>query len=186
MNLVCFTEERSAKEMLEIVLPKILTDNCRLFAVISFEGKQDLQKNIQFKLQHYNIPDTKFLIMRDQDSGNCKEIKQQLLQKIINSGKKDVSIVRIACHELESFYLGDLEAVKLGLKLNNTPSQNNSKYRNPDNLANAKQELRRITQQQYQTVSGSRAIAPFLKLDGTNKSSSFGFLLSGIGQLCAT
>ena len=115
----------------------------------------------------------------------ARTIKQQLLQKIINSGKKDVSIVRIACHELENFYLGDLKAVESGMRLS-TPSQSKSKYRIADNLANAKQELKKITQNKYQPVSGSRAIAPFLKLDGTNKSSSFGFLLSGIGQLCAT
>jgi hypothetical protein len=30
MNLVCFTEEQSAKEMLQVVLPKILPDNCPL------------------------------------------------------------------------------------------------------------------------------------------------------------
>lgn len=123
--------------------------------------------------------------MRDKDLGNCIQIKKQLLKKVQASNKADMSIIRIACHELESFYLGDLDAVKQGLKINKLPSQNKKKYRNPDNLTNAKQELEKITNQQYQTVSGSRSIAPFLKIDDTNKSTSFRALLSGIRQLCA-
>lgn len=123
--------------------------------------------------------------MRDKDLGNCIQIKKQLLKKVQASNKADMSIIRIACHELESFYLGDLDAVKQGLKISKLPSQNKKKYRNPDNLTNAKQELEKITNQQYQTVSGSRSIAPFLKIDDTNKSTSFRALLSGIRQLCA-
>lgn len=181
-TLVCFLEEASTKAMLEIVLPKILF-NIK-FETISFQGKQDLEKQIEFKLKHYNKPDAKFLIMRDKDSGDCVEIKQELLKKVSNSGKAAESIIRIACHELESFYLGDLEAVKQGLNISNLPSQNNKKYRNPDNLANAKQELQRITNQEYQAISGSKSISPYLKLDNSNQSTSFKILLSGIKKLC--
>jgi hypothetical protein len=99
MNLVCFTEEQSAKEMLQVVLPKILPDNCPLSRVIAFEGKSDLDKQIERKLKIYNTPNTHFLILRDQDSADCTKVKQQLLTKVKNSGKTKVSIVRIACHE---------------------------------------------------------------------------------------
>ncbi|MDC9715312.1 MAG: DUF4276 family protein [Gammaproteobacteria bacterium] len=184
MNLVCFTEEKSAKEMLQIVLPKILPNECCLSQIISFEGKNDLDKQIKKKIQNYNIPDTYFLILRDQDSAICTEVKQKLLSKVNESGKKDVSIVRIACHELENFYLGDLAAVEQGLKLPNTHSQQSKKFKNADNLANAKQELKKITNQKYQPISGSKAITPHLKLDGSNTSASFNTLLSGVKKLC--
>ncbi len=49
MNLVCFTEEKSAKAMLDIILPKILPNNCCLYQIIPFEGKQDLDKQIEKK-----------------------------------------------------------------------------------------------------------------------------------------
>lgn len=45
MNLVCFTEERSAKEMLQIVLLKILPKDYRLSTIIVFEGKSDLDNS---------------------------------------------------------------------------------------------------------------------------------------------
>ncbi|SFV86463.1 hypothetical protein MNB_SUP05-SYMBIONT-4-722 [hydrothermal vent metagenome] len=184
MNLVCFTEEQSAKEMLDIILPKLISGTS--YQIIHFEGKQDLEKNIGLKLKNWCTPDTVFLITRDQDSGDCQTIKQDLLTKINHAGKKDVSLVRIACRELESFYLGDWQAVKQGLKLSKVPNQANRKYRNPDNLANAKEELIKYTNKIYQPISGSKLISPYLKLDGSNKSTSFNFLLSGITKLCTT
>jgi hypothetical protein len=154
MNLVCFTEEQSAKEMLQIVLPKILPDNYRLSQIITFEGKSDLDRQIEKKLKNYNTPNTVFLILRDQDSADCIEIKERLLSKVENSGKKNVSIIRIACHELENFYLGDLLAVERAFNKKLPQRQTSTKFRNADNLANAKQELNKITDKKYQPISG--------------------------------
>jgi hypothetical protein len=186
MNLVFFLEEGSAKCMLEIIAPKILNNvNIEIHYYV-FQGKQDLEKQIKLKIQYWGKPDTVFLVMRDKDSGDCKEIKKNLLQKIEDTGKIDNSLVRIACHELESFYLGDLLAVEKGLLVANlSKKQNKTKYRNPDNLANAKQELKKIAKN-YTEVGGSRKIAPHLKLDDSNRSTSFKFLISGIHKLCNT
>ena len=90
--------------------------------------------------------------------------------------------MRIACHELESFYLGDLEAVKTAYGIP-VPSQNARKFRTPDNLANAAEELKKITKMKYQKLEGSRLIARHLKLDGSSSSTSFNALLSGILRL---
>jgi hypothetical protein len=184
MNLVCFTEEKSAKEMLNIVLPKILPDNCHLSRIIPFEGKNDLDKQIEKKLRNYNIPNTYFLILRDQDNAVCTDVKQKLLQKVKNSSKENVSIVRIACHELENFYLGDLLAVGQAFNKISPPNQTSRKFRNADKLPNAKQVLINISNKKYQPISGSKAIAPYLKLDGSSASTSFNMLLSGVKKLC--
>ncbi len=183
MNLVFFTEERSAKEMLQIVLPEILPDNFS-HSVIPFEGKNDLDKQIEKKLKNYKTPNTVFLILRDQDSAICTDVKRELLDKVNESGKKNVSIVRIACHELENFYLGDLSAVEQAFNKKLSLSQTSKKFRNADNLGNAKQELQKITNKEYQPISGSKAITPYLKLDGSNTSTSFNMLLSGVKKLC--
>ncbi|VVH63956.1 hypothetical protein BSPWISOX_2438 [uncultured Gammaproteobacteria bacterium] len=187
MNLVCFTEEKSAKEMLQVVLPKILPSNYCLSQIIPFEGKSDLDKQIEKKLKNYNTPDTVFLILRDQDNAICTEIKNQLLKKIQSSGRENVSIVRIACHELESFYLGDLLAVEQAFGLDNiSKKQEKNKYKDPDNLSNAKQELKKLVSN-YQPISGSKLIAPCLNLgNNINKSTSFNTLLSGVQKLCTT
>jgi hypothetical protein len=183
MQLVCFTEEPSAKTMLEIILPKLIPSIET--TVINFEGKQDLEKNIENKLRLWQTPDTVFLVTRDQDSGDCQVIKERLLQKVINSGKENVSLIRIACHELESFYLGDLLAVERGMNIANlSKKQKKKKFRTPDTIVGAKEELQKIAKT-YQSVSGSRNISKYLKLDGNNKSTSFNFLISGIKKLCS-
>ena len=132
-------------------------------------------------MKFWQRPYSHFLVMRDQDAGDCVSIKTNLQVQINRTKKQSTSIVRIACHELESFYLGDLAAVETGLLLSGLAlKQEKSKYRTPDNLGNPSEELRKITNKNYQKVSGSRAIGPHLKIDGTNRSHSFNVLLDGI------
>jgi ribosomal protein S19 len=182
-TLVCLLEEPSAKEMLKVVLPKILPDEIGLKFIV-FEGKQDLEKQIKRKLRSWLAPDSYFLVMRDQDSGDCHTVKNGLIEKVEQAGKTGSSLIRIACRELESFYLGDLVAVEQGLELSGIANeQQNRKFRTPDDLANPAEELLKITQKQYQKISGSRAIAPHLKLDRTNRSTSFNILLDGVLNL---
>jgi len=182
-TLVCLLEEPSSKEMLKIVLSKILSDDVEVKFIV-FEGKQDLEKQIERKIRYWKYPNSLFLVMRDQDSGDCFFIKKGLIDKIKRTGKADYSIVRIACHELESFYLGDLEAVELGLDIPGlSRKQNSRKFRNPGSLSNASEELAKLTRGKYHKILGSRVIAPYLKLDATNKSISFQALLSGVKKL---
>ncbi len=168
--------------MLKIILPKLIP-NIKT-TVINFQGKQDLEKNIENKLKFWKTPDTVFLVTREQDSGDCQVIKEGLLQKVISSGKENVSLIRIACHELENFYLGDLLAVETGMGIANlSKRKNKKKFRTPDTILRAKEELQKIAKT-YQPVSGSRNISKCLNLDGNNKSISFNFLISGIRKLC--
>lgn len=120
--------------------------------------------------------------MRDQDSGDCHSIKTKLVELCRRAGKTEV-LVRVACRELESFYLGDLEAVEKGLGLRNLAAkQDTRKFRAPDGLGNPSDELFRLTENLYQKMSGSRAIAPYLNLDN-NRSHSFNALVAGIKKL---
>lgn len=180
-TLVFFLEEPSAQEMLEGLLPKILPkDIDRKFIV--FEGKQDLAKNIERKLRSWRTPNCVFLIMLDQDSGDCKRLKKTLLQNCQNASKSP-SLVRIACRELESFYLGDLQAVESGLKIPSlNQKQQKEKFRHPDRLENPANELINLTKGIYQKISGSRAIAPHLDINNI-RSRSFSVLIKGIKKL---
>ncbi len=181
--LVFLLEELSAQEMLKGVLPKVLPENISVRYIV-FEGKQDLEKQLERRLKGWQQPNSVFLVMRDKDGGDCLVIKQRLAEKVCASGKQAVTLIRIACTELESFYLGDLNAVGQGLDIGNlAKKQQDRKYRTPDTLSNAAQELSKLTQKKYQKVAGSRAIAPFLKIDGSNKSHSFNVLLVGIRKL---
>ena len=179
-RIVFLLEELSAKKMIEIIIPKLTKIK---FDAYHFQGKQDLEKNITKKIQNWQAPNTVFVIIRDQDSENCKNVKNRLTQLCKKAGKENCYLVRIACHELESFFLGDLDAVKSAgykIKLSKKFSKG---YSNPDSLSNASDELTKITYNEYQKVQGSTKIAPFLKLDGSNKSDSFNMLLKGIKKI---
>lgn len=179
-HLVFFLEEPSAKELLQGILPKVLPGQCTTQFVI-FEGKQDLEKRLPIRLRAWQQPESRFIVLRDQDSGDCTIIKAGLQAKCQAAGRPDV-LVRIACRELESFYLGDLGAVSRAIGPQRLAKQDRSaKYRDPDRLVNAAQELKRLVPS-YQKVSGSRAISRELN-PSRNRSRSFNALVSGIQRL---
>ena len=171
MKLVFLLEERSAREMLLELLPRLLPDNVH-FHCFAFEGKRDLERNIVPKLHGWQESNTAFVILRDQDAADCKTVKHTLLTKCKEAGKED-AVVRIVCRELESWYFGDLAAVEKGLGLRNlTRFARKRKYRVPDDIKAPARELASITRNAYQKIAGSRAIGPNLSLT-SNKSQSF-------------
>lgn len=182
IELVFLLEEESAKAMLMSLLPRFLNSNIAV-RYITFEGKQDLDRQLIKKLKHYLNPQARFIVLRDQDSVPvCTVLKQSIVDKCIEAGKKNVSLVRIACHELETFYLADLAAVSQVFNLPLLKQQLNAKFRAPDYLANPKQELQKITKQAYQQISGSRDIARYLDLENT-RSTSFSHLINAIRKM---
>ncbi|MDO9084065.1 MAG: DUF4276 family protein [Humidesulfovibrio sp.] len=182
-TLVFLLEEPSAQEMLEGLLPRILPASMRWKCIV-FQGKQSLEKHLVLKLRHWQLPDSDFIVLRDQDSGDCLNIKSGLVEKCRVAGKPS-TLVRIACRELESFYLGDLRAVELGLGVKGLQlQQGKSKYREPDKLVSPSTELEILTKGQYQKRAGSRAIAPHLDLS-SNRSRSFNVLLQGISVIAS-
>lgn len=179
-RMVFLLEERSAMRMLEGLIPRLIANADLDVQFHPFEGKSDLERNIIKKIRYWCSPDpTCFVIMRDQDSGDCAAIVERLQALCREAGRPD-TLVRIACRELESWYLGDLEAVQKGLGLPNLARLQQKKlYRNPDRLGSPSRELSRITGNRYQKVDGSHRIGPYLKLEG-NTSYSFGKFLDGI------
>lgn len=184
-ELVFLVEERSAKAMLESLLPRLLPPES-YFRVIPFEGKQDLEKQMATRIRGYQNQEARFIILRDQDSApDCTILKQRLLGHCAKSGKADQCLVRIACTELESFYLADLAAVEQGLDLTGLAKlQGTKKYRHPDRLGSPSHELKSLTKTRYEKIAGSRAIGQHLALDN-ERSCSFKHLILGIRRLQA-
>ncbi len=182
-ELVFCLEEESARVMLEGVLPRLLPSNQFVFRYMVFQGKQDLEKQLPRKLRCYSNPQARFLVLRDQDSHpSCMDVKARLVDLCGKAGKPH-ALVRIACRELESFYLADLAAVQLGLEVTGlVKSQLTKKFRSPDYLESPSRELSILTKGKYQKVGGSRSIGVHLQLDNA-RSDSFRNLLAGILRL---
>ncbi len=182
-DLIFLLEEPSAKNVLEQLLPKIIP-SAITYICIPHQGKQDLAKSIPTKIKAFQYnPATKFIIVHDQDYHDCKTLKEELLEICQNAGKPDV-LIRIICHELESWFLGDLAAVEKAYQLKSkslSKKQNNKKYRSPDQLNSAKQELKNLVGEYY-AGTHSKKIAPHLSLT-ENKSRSFQVFMDGINKL---
>jgi hypothetical protein len=182
-ELVFLLEEMSARALLESLLPRVLSQQVA-HRLIPFEGKQDLERQLARKIRGYRNPHARFIILRDQDSHpDCRVLKQNLLDLCAPTGRQDHCLVRIACTELETFYLADLQAVETALDVKGLSArQQNRKFRSPDTLASPSHELKALTGNRYQKVSGSRAIGLHIAADN-ERSSSFRNLMAAIRKM---
>ena len=179
-ELVIFLEEPSAAALIEGLLPRLLPPGTSHRCVI-FEGKQDLEAQLVRRMRGYRVPDARFVVLRDQDSGDCRKIKAGLVAKCRQAARPEF-LVRIACHEIESWYLADLAAVELALGLRGVARlQRRRQYAHPDSYPGAASTLKRVAPR-YQKVGGSRAIGPHLDLANT-RSPSFRVFVWGLRRL---
>ena len=94
MKLVFLLEEESMKHFLDGILPKILPPDVG-FITVPHEGKSDLQKSVPIKLRAWKEPGVKFVIVQDQDTGDCRELKRKLVE-LCGDTTQEV-LIRIAC-----------------------------------------------------------------------------------------
>lgn len=86
-TLVFLLEEPSARELLKGIVPRVIPADVDV-KYLTFEGKQDLEKNITKKLRAWQAPNSTFVVLRDQDSApDCKKVKAQLEDLVRQSGK---------------------------------------------------------------------------------------------------
>ena len=173
----------SAKAMLESLLPRVLNHETT-FRCIPFEGKQDLEKQLARKIRAYQNNKARFIVLRDQDSHpDCRTLKSRLLALCEQSGKAAQCLVRIACKELETFYLADLQAVEQALEVHGlVRQQQRKKFRAPDALGSPSRELKSLTANRYEKIAGSRVIGHHLSLDN-DRSPSFSNLVAAIRRM---
>ena len=166
------------KALLDILLPKILPADTG-FICIAHEGKQYLEKSIPRKIKAWQTP-CAFVVVRDKDGADWIALKKHLVSLCVRAGRTD-SLVRIACHELEAWLLGDLAAVEKAFNIKKlADQQQKSKFKEPDKLSNASQELAKLVKG-YRKVSGAQKIAPHMNIQN-NHSHSFNGFINGLGR----
>lgn len=180
-TLVCLLEEPSARILLEGLLPRILPAEIEVQYMV-FEGKQDLEKRMVLRLRGWIRSDSRFVVMRDQDANpDCRSIKDRLRMLAAEAGRAD-ALIRIACHELESWAIGDWAAVGNAFgRPDLAAQQRKAAYREPDRLSNPAAELRKHVPE-YQKMEGARRLGPLLDPD-RNASRSFVNFCRGVQRL---
>jgi len=154
--VIFLLEEPSMKTFLEVLLAKVFPSSH--YKLIPHEGKSDLERSIPRKIRGMQAVATAFVIVRNQHSvTDCRSLKSQLLE-LAQGGAAEV-IVRIVCRELESWLLGELSAIEHSLEVPGLTKQaTRRKFRNPDQLVNAQEELAKLCPR-YSKTHGARAVA---------------------------
>ena len=179
MTLVFLLEERSMQAFLAGFLPRILPPGVE-FKLIPHEGKQDLDRSIPRKLRAWRDPSARFIIVRDQDSDDCRRLKARLINLCERAGRPD-TLIRIACRELEAWYLAELAALDVAYGTRVAHHQEQRKFRSPDNSGSPVVELRRLVPD-FSKVDGARRLG--LLLDPSNtRSTSFAQFVTGVQRL---
>lgn len=182
--LVFLTEEKSACEMLEELAPRILGVNSDVCVnYLDFDGKQDLKRNLLKKVRNWQ-GNAFFIVLQDKDKADCSDVKE-ILAGIMRQTGKEHWLIRIACGELESFYLGDLRAVAEALHIPGIARhKEKAVFRNPDTIEKPSRKLEALLQEHrhaYRKIRDSRVIGKTLSLeDGVNTSVSFSQIVRAV------
>ena len=181
-RVIFFLEEASMKALLVDLLPRIFPGwvEGEHFLCIQHEGKSDLELSLQRKLPVWRVAGDRFVVMRDNDGGDCANLKARYVDLCGQSGKPD-TLVRLVCQELESWYLGDLEAVAAAFWAHVNTQPLRKKFADPDACNNAKEALQAIVPP-YQQIGGARQMARHMNPE-RNRSRSFQVFLAGLRRL---
>ena len=169
------------KVLLDGVLPRFFPD--LEFQCVPHDGKNDLETSIPRKLRAWSEPGVRFVVVRDNDGGDCRALKARL-QRLCETNHRLDTLVRIPCQEVEAWYFGDPEALAAAYgddRLSGIARK--ARFRDPDAIAKPSVALTRLVGG-FQKVSGARRIAAHMSKEG-NRSRSFQVMLEGI-ERCLT
>ncbi len=170
------------KVFLDGFLPRILPANTP-FVLIPHEGKSDLETSLPRKLKAWRDPAAKFVVVRDQDSADCLDVKARLQALCTGTGRQGI-LIRIACRELEAWYLADLAAVDSAYGTHLAKQQEKKKFRQPDQLGSPSRELASLVPA-FRKIDGARRLGPLLDVEN-QRSTSFGHFVQGVRRLAGS
>ncbi len=200
MHIEFLLEEPSAEAALQAILPKILADNVS-FHFHVFEGKQDLLKKLPSRLKGYRrwLPaDWRIFVLIDEDRQDCRVLKARLEQAAREAGFLTKShpnsqgefrvVNRLAVEELEAWFFGDIEALRIAYPNVSKTFQNRAKYRDPDAITGGTCEaLERLLKRYYPKWLRKIKVAQNIALHmepSRNRSRSFQVFIEGL-KACA-
>jgi hypothetical protein len=186
-KIVFLLEEPSMKVFLEGLLPRLFSGwvEGRDFQCIPHEGKNDLDRSIPRKLFAWREPGVHFVIVRDNDNADCIKVKSGLREQCVRSGRGE-TLIRLVCQELESWYLGDLDALDKAFDSHLDTPRYRKRFANPDVLEKPSAEIERLIPA-FQKRSGARKMGQCFNLQlQKNRSRSFQVFIAGVQNLAGT
>lgn len=201
MHLDILIEEVSAEPVVRRIAEATIDPRRHTFAIRVFDGKTDLLGSLEERLRGYRNwgIDVRVMVLVDRDDDDCRELKARLeaaarsagLRTRTASNGQPFSVCnRIACEELEAWFLGDESALRAEF-MRLRPFANKERFRDPDAIPGGTWEaLERLLQGAGHYPGGlrkidlARRLAPRLDL-ATNRSASFRCFVTGLVELMA-
>lgn len=182
MNRVVFLlEEPSMKALLDGLLPRLFPH--LEFQCVPHHGKVDLEKSIPRKLRAWRVPGVRFVVVRDNDRGDCLALKERLENLCSVRPQKDV-MIRIVCQELEAWYLAEPDALAEAFGMESLRGIGARRgFRQPDTVSHPARQLARLVPR-FQKISGARLLAKHLTRK-RNRSPSFHAMIDGIERIAS-
>lgn len=200
MHVEFLVEESSAEAALSELLPKIIGPDAT-WKIHAHQGKKDLLKKLPDRLRGYAkwLPqECIVLVLIDRDRDDCHVLKQCLNQTASLSGlstsrSTGVQVInRIAVEELESWFLGDIEALRAAFPRIPATLDHKAAYRDPDAIQGGTWEaLQRVLRRAGYIDEGLAKIAAARTISkhmdpSRNQSKSFQVFRDALRQALAT
>ena len=150
---------------------------------IKASEEEDLICNLGKVIPSLSKKAQRIIVIIDKDRQNCVELKNKLQRKMVNCACKYK--IRIACYELEAWFLGDMNAIyKCSPRFKADFFRGKKKYLDIDNLSDPKPstEIETIVPDWKKNYTSkpkfAKTIAPFMSLERrdselANRSHSF-------------
>ena len=196
-------EEPSAEEALRHIAPKLLPATAR-FYVRNFGSKYKLLNVLENRLKAYakrigGGEDLRIVVLVDRDIDDCVALKNRLelaarhagltTKRTRKPGAGFAVLNRIVVEELESWFLGDVGALRSAFSSLPAINSNATPFRNPDN-GGSWEALHRFLKRngvykgRYPKIDAARKIAARMDV-AANRSDSFQQFRRGLAELLA-
>ena len=171
MHFEILIEDESGKELLDIIVPKIISVPENSYKITFFKGlgyipkdlhkepdpkKKQLLNKLPAMLRAYGKwsmrKDLSVIIVVDCDTRDCLTFKQELTEVLNSCNPKPVTFFRIAIEEIEAWLLGDKTAIEKAY-----PKMNKAEY------ARYKQDFPVGTWEKLADITLSVSLAKYLK-----------------------
>jgi hypothetical protein len=192
MHIEFLVEEASTEIALKEIVPKII-GNVHTFKIHNFQNKDRLLKRLPERVKAYAnfIPDDlRIVILVDEDRSNCQELKKKLCDatSIVTQKKGNIVLHRIVVEELESWFIGDVAAIRAEYEKIPASLSKQAKFRDPDAIKGGTwEELDKILKKYgYETglqkMDFAQKVSPHMDVEN-NKSRSFQVFRDGLRRM---
>ncbi|KHD10349.1 hypothetical protein PN36_34595 [Candidatus Thiomargarita nelsonii] len=177
-------EDYSMRQFLEGILPRL---GFHSFEIKHHRGKEDLISNLDKIIPSLSKRAQQIIVIIDQDKQDCVALKNEIEEKMAHCSCKHK--IRIACYELEAWFLGDMAAIaKCSPRFKARSFQTKDKYRDIDNIEKPSSVIAKIVPDWKEKYASkpkfAQTIAQFVSLERqANRSHSFHVLLETLFSL---